>query len=518
MAKSARPATTFPQLRRANTRLRTHLKHAAASRIAGTCFDFAFAPHNDYHAVTAFPIAERLMQQDLSIAFISFEKVRTNEGAQVTLAALGAENAFDISDFIAAGHGCRNLIVFNDWDLPCTRPMTLDARQAGINTIGIVEGINDFDDIDTGLRRNAYRSVDWILGAGENDRQYFRDKEDRFRVVGFPRIADSLKRAYCPAKQPRAVINVNFSYGVLASERYRWLASAIEGCRLAGLDYLISQHPADRANLSGYPLDSRSFAELMAENAILISRFSSCIIEALAMGRAVVYHNPGVEKVAKFCNPLGAYSASVDAPGLARALQFELERQGSVIQRRGKFLEEHCDFSRNFNPHEKAALALHEIHVEYMNAAKSTQATDAARSPESGVRPGLMARMSRLLALRHSPLAKISRRWLASPTALLLIAGLTLTGAGISNGAIWLAVSGLALVGLMVAREAILWRWRHQQNQQDLAVERRRAEQALSEAIKSERGWVEQALATERSRRSLVLADEPNQHPVTDKK
>ena len=66
----------------------------------------------------------------------------------------------------------------------------------------------------------------------------------------------------------------------------------------------------------------------MGENAVLISRFSSCIIEALAMGRGVVYHNPGTERVEKFRDPLGAYSVSEDAAGLAAALKVELERLG----------------------------------------------------------------------------------------------------------------------------------------------------------------------------------------------
>lgn len=112
---------------------------------------------------------------------------------------------------------------------------------------------------------------------------------------------------------------------------------------MAGLDWIISQHPQDRGDLSAYPLDTRDFESTMQENAILISRFSSCIIEALAMGRPVVYHNPDTEKVEKFREPLGAYSISFDAPSLARALESELERPGSVEKRRTEFLKEHCN-------------------------------------------------------------------------------------------------------------------------------------------------------------------------------
>jgi len=76
--------------------------------------------------------------------------------------------------------------------------------------------------------------------------------------------------------------------------------------------------------------------------------------------------------------------------------------------------------------------------------------------------------------------------------------GLFLVGAGLFSDAAsrwWIGASGLALVGLVGAKESILWRWRRAQLREELAGQRRQAEQALA----AERKRAEQALATEQA-------------------
>ena len=390
----------FPRLRDANERFESVLRKSpgyvsnqSPKSERNIIYDVAFAPHKDYHVVTAFPIAGILRRCGLSVAFLDFTRVRRDEGSQEAMERLGETNCHDLADFIAAGHGFETLVVFNDWEPRVTRPLVQDAREAGVATVGFVEGINDFADVDTERRRDAYRSVEWVLGSGENDRRYFRDMGDKFRVVGFPRIMNALRRPVRAPSRRRAVINVNFTYGVLEDKRDAWVASAIEGCRLAGLDWIISRHPQDQGDLSVHPVDTRDFESMMQENAILVSRFSSCIIEALAMGRPVVYHNPGTEKVEKFREPLGAYSVSFDAPSLARALESELARPGSVEKRRKEFLKEHGDCYHNHDLHEAAARALLEIlheHRRKRSIARLVQPPDASReAPFASRRPAL---------------------------------------------------------------------------------------------------------------------------------
>lgn len=453
-------AATFPRLYASNGYFRQHVGRKKRRRAPSSArYDICFAPHKDYHAVTAFSIVERLRRDGLKVALLHFSSIGRNEGAKEWLARAGETPCHDLVDFLRAGHGFDMLVVFNDWDPHATRPLVLDAREAGAATVGFVEGINDFRDVDTGRRRNAYRTVEWVLGTGEDDRRYFGDMGSKFQVVGFPRIAEWLRQPFSPPERRRAVINVNFSYGVLEDEREGWLASAIEGCRRAGLDYVLSQHPQDNADLSGHPVDSRGFADSMRENAILVSRFSSCIIEALAMGRPVVYHNPDVEKVEKFDDPLGAYSLSTDAESLAKALERELAAEGSVVHRRDKFLEEHCDVSRDFRPHEKAAQALMKIHAAHRARPKAA----AKKRPAGyGLVQGFMLRLP-----TPARIAGGLRRRVPRLTAAALGAGLALIGVGVFDIAwgAWPAAAGLPLVSLVVMKEALLWRWRRARDQ-----------------------------------------------------
>ena len=487
----------FPLLAAANQQL----KNPDARQKAGQVWDIVFAPRNGYHVVTAVPIARLLRERGLRVAFLDWSDVR-DEGSLKALKRLGERDCYSSKDFIGGGHGFRVVVVMHDWDPLITRPLVLDARAAGAATVGLIEGIGDFDDVDTGVRRDAYRSVEWVLGAGRHDQHYFGDLGDRFRVVGFPRIAGALTEPYRPPARRQAVINVNFSYNVLEKQRDAWLASAIEGCRLAGMEWVISQHPQDRCDLSAYEVDKRSFEDVMGENAVLISRFSSCIIEALAMGRGVVYHNPGTERVEKFRDPLGAYSVSEDAAGLAAALKVELERLGEGGDRRRRFLEEHCDFSDDFRPHEKAAQALWEIHGQQARRAHRPRERAITRLARNR---GPMQLLRRAVHFARRVVAPMPR---LAVTLLALAAGLALVGAGVFGGpwGAWPAVGGLVLIGLVTIKEAVLWR--RQQRQAGVLARRMQARaQALAEALDGERQRAQQALTEERRRSQRALAE-----------
>ena len=530
----------FPRLLAANRALRRELDVQPPANEKGKCFDFAFGTHKDYHVQTAFPVANLLRQEGFSVCFLDFTKVHRDEGVRTAVEETGEAGCFDISTFLSARHSFSNLVVFNDWDKVTTKPLVLDARAAGLNTIGFVEGINDFFDVDTARNRNAYRSCEWVLGSGRDDSKYFVDFADKFRVVGFPRIAELLQRPHQTPVYSRVVINVNFTYGVLEERRDEWLSSAIEGCRIAGVDWVITQHPADTSCLSEYPVDPRKFHELMEENAILVSRFSSCIIESLAMGRSVVYHNPKVDKVEKFRDSLGAYSISDDSHSLATAIVFELGRQDSVVDRRAKFLEEHCNLSSNFDPYGDAARILKEIATQSKRPPILSQTTTTKHLGKAGV--------ARARIVRHI------RTWATSVTSWAIVAGLALSCIGIAGigPRAWIAGSGLILLGLVVAKEAFLWRWRRERDREQssarldklrimvrearthsdrqaknalmaerdsaqktlasalasaLATERDSAQKALENALAAERRKAQQALSTERRNAQRALSN-----------
>ena len=114
------------------------------------------------------------------------------------------------------------------------------------------------------------------------------------------------------------------------------------------------------------------------------------------------------------------------------------------------------------------------------------------------------------------------RKLLPIPTVAVWALGLILVGAGVfSDNAArwWIGASGLAFVGLVAAKETILWCWRRDQLREELAGQRKRAEQGLAAEPKR----AEQALAntehkrTVASRQTKIIADLQARFAATQK-
>ena len=102
------------------------------------------------------------------------------------------------------------------------------------------------------------------------------------------------------------------------------------------------------------------------------------------------------------------------------------------------------------------------------------------------------------------------RKLLPIPTLAVWALGLILVGvAGLHDAASpWIGGGGLLLVGLVAAKESILWRWRREQLREEIAGQRKLAEQALAafaaERKRAERKRVEQGLATAERKRIIA--------------
>jgi hypothetical protein len=172
--------------------------------------------------------------------------------------------------------------------------------------------------------------------------------------VGLPIIRKLYKEEPTFPKKPVVAINVNFSYGVLTNCRENYVKTAIEGCRLAGVEYVITQHPMDDGILSDYNLSEKNMYDTIRDCSVYVSRFSGSIIEALALGKPCVYHNPHKEEVLKFQKPMGAYSISDSAESLAKAIKYELDRSSKTPVREysRKFMEYHANIGEKKEPEE----------------------------------------------------------------------------------------------------------------------------------------------------------------------
>ena len=308
-------------------------------------YNVVFMPHKDYHVWTMGLIAEELAEKGISSCMIDLTDYYRDEGSRNKAKDFPNIPFLDYSLLRDERIKFNILICMNDWDKRFVRPQVIKAKKEGKKTIGIVEGIQDFFDLDTKQDRKTYKTVEYVLLTGEHDRQFFTDNPEKTQIIGVPRLSSLLKEKVTFPKKPLAVINMNFSYNVLTDKAEEWLASAIKGCEKADIDYIITQHPADKTNLTGYNVTDQNMYDTIRNGSIVISRFSSTILEALALGKPVVYHNPHHEKAIKFQDPLDAYSLSFDDVGLANSINYELSLNTDYRKRANNLLDHHCNIN-----------------------------------------------------------------------------------------------------------------------------------------------------------------------------
>lgn len=302
----------------------------------------AFAPHKDYHAWTMSKAAVILQERGISVVFIDSTTVHRDEGARRRLQSVDVPiisyNNYRFGDFRP-----RVLMVMNDWETQ-VHALIDEAHHNGVTTVGLIEGVQDFTDADTGRQRRPYQHVRQAFLSGEFDRQFF-DASTPTRVIGVPRI-DELRQESCRfPDEPLVIVNSNFSYGVLTDQREGWLRSIAEACDQVGVQMVVSRHPADDGDFSRYTVTEMTMYDAIRNGSVFVSRFGSGIIEALTMGKPSIYHNPHGEKVIKFQAPMGAYAVTTSVDSLARALEREIADRTDRRPRAKAFLDAHIAWS-----------------------------------------------------------------------------------------------------------------------------------------------------------------------------
>ncbi|EAL9771366.1 glycosyltransferase [Campylobacter lari] len=316
-------------------------------------YDIVFIPHKDYHThaimlMNPYLDAHNIRYIILDISMHYKDEKAISAAKEYNLPYIGYGN------FVLRKIKPKSIVVFNDWEL-VTKAIISMAKKSGITTIGIVEGINDYLDVDTKRTRKAYQSVEYLFLPGTHDKKYFKNPEQKIFIGGIPRIYnmyhENKKQLNLPSKSKIALINSNFSYGVLTEHRDKWLKQAVEVCLKAGYKPIITRHPADLGMLYPELVTSKSFYDILEECDVLISRFASGILEALARDKLPIYFNPHGEMVDKFKSPMDAYPIANSDKELFEIL-FNLEfyyRKGTGSFK--KFIQYHCG-SVDKNPSE----------------------------------------------------------------------------------------------------------------------------------------------------------------------
>jgi hypothetical protein len=302
--------------------------------------DLVFLPHKDYHIWTISLIKDELERLGVNYIVVDLSIHRRDEGVRSKAKELGIE-LVGYSMFSMGHYLPKVLVSFNDWD-PIVRSLMSAAQNVGIGTACIVEGIQDYNDADINRVRDAYRMAEHILLPGKFDERYFKNSVQTTYVTGVTRVSKLRRRPPAkPPETPRALINSNFSYNVLVEHRDEWVRTAVEACKIAKLDCAISRHPADLGVEHEDIVTGQNFYDATDASSIVIQRFASGVLEALAVGRPVIYYNPHDEKVDKFADPMGAYPIARSKEELSEILSNwqELEETKHTWD---DFLDIHC--------------------------------------------------------------------------------------------------------------------------------------------------------------------------------
>jgi hypothetical protein len=293
-------------------------------------------PAADYHLAEVVPLSEELRKMGIPTRLAIGESPWER-----TWPALSwyHDQVFALPDPDRLEGKVRAIFVMKDTG--SLGPFVQRCRELGIPTIGKVEGAQDFWDADTPEDRRPYRNLDLVLCQGQFDADALADRPTA--IVGSTR----LERLWwappvTPPSDPLAIINLNFVYGVRTADRKLWLDTAIDGCELAGIPYVISVHPAEQAHPSSPHVTTISASRLLPHATVLISRFSTMPFEAMARGVPFIYHNPHGETVKTFAEPMGAFEVSTDAVGLAKAM-LSVTRGADMHSHAVQFFSKHVD-------------------------------------------------------------------------------------------------------------------------------------------------------------------------------
>ncbi|MFN3216067.1 MAG: hypothetical protein ACE367_06195 [Acidimicrobiales bacterium] len=326
---------------------------AAVLERVGAAGRVVLAPLASYHTIELFPLARELAAAGVDSVVVVpepwiAELAPALVGTDLAVYALPAPGGW-LADAAA-------VVVMNDWDADLGA-IVRTAQGYGVPTIAKVEGAQDFDDVDVPIDRQAYRHADLVLCQGQNDVDALAGVATA--LVGSTRLERIHAAPPRPAPaHPLAVINVNFTFGVLEDACDRFVQTALEGCRLAGIDAVISVHPHQRGDLAGLPLADEPMSRLLHRASVLVSRFSTVPFEAMAAGVPFVYHNPHGERVPTFAGGDGAFEHSTDAASLAAAIEASLPFVGTARDRAAPFFARQVDIDPTTTAERRAAAAV----------------------------------------------------------------------------------------------------------------------------------------------------------------
>jgi hypothetical protein len=331
-----------------------------------------FAALADYHVDTVLGLAGQFpsrwalidLSQHLARGTRAF---RWPSGENFDNRVLSIDNLFDTKVL----RGATAIVSFNDTNYFIARALNCCA-ESKVPSIAVVEGVADFaralNDVEFQKSKKKpvpYSNSDAVFLMGPWGQKFFPGKPTY--VVGSPRAETLYAEDVVFPSSPTVLINQNFSYGVLRHAARSFLSQSAGACQDLGLDFRISQHPQDSTKLGRFRRNKTraNVHDSIREASVVVSRFSTVIVDALAMGKPVIYFNPHGEPVNELLEPFGAFEIARDGSDLREKLA-ELtsteQEQQHVRQQAAVFLQQHAGIGIDSrSPAERFSLALQAV-------------------------------------------------------------------------------------------------------------------------------------------------------------
>lgn len=249
-------------------------------------------PSARYHVLELGPLSESLSRAGAKWAFVC--QGDPGAGLATEIGRWSREYfVIDGADAVRDGEP-RALVLMNDWG--AYAGLVAAAKAHSVPTFAKVEGAQDFDNRDTLRRTLPYRTADYVMCQGAYDKRHVGD---RGVVVGSCRLEGLLALADAGLKETpirgRTVANFNFSYGTREYAAGRWLNRVDQACRGAGMSLAVSVHPAVQTP-AGFDRCLFPLAFELERADFFVTRSSTALFDAVALGTNVAYFNPHREK------------------------------------------------------------------------------------------------------------------------------------------------------------------------------------------------------------------------------
>ncbi|MEJ6477456.1 MAG: hypothetical protein QNL92_02100 [Octadecabacter sp.] len=118
-----------------------------------------------------------------------------------------------------------------------------------------------------------------------------------------------------------ALINYKFTWADKESDLdHAWLRAALNACEENGFEPVMSCHPAERHDVSGITWADRTIEELLAESALVVTRSSTVIYQALASGVQPFLYPIAKEELYELSDPMACFPICQTSDDLCEAV------------------------------------------------------------------------------------------------------------------------------------------------------------------------------------------------------